>query len=250
LNYPFICKPDIGERGWMVKIIHNPEELREYCATIHSDFLVQELIKERLEFGVFYVHHPQEPIGKVTSIVSKEMLNVVGDGIKTLEMLIKENSRAKLQWKKLKISYKHRLGEVIPKGEKLELVSIGNHCLGTKFLNNNHLISPKLSNLFAGIASQIEGFYFGRFDLRAETIEDLENGIFKVMELNGCGSEPGHIYQPGASIFSGWAVLLNHWHNIYKISLWNHQNGVKYVSLREGLFYLKKFKKATAKISI
>src|SRR6266850_6684596 len=126
LQFPVIFKPDFGERGWMVQRINNRDEVKDYLKHIRIDFLIQELVDLPLEFGVFYVRYPREESGKVISIVGKEMLFVVGDGKKTIQQLILEKDRAKLQWETLRVTYRHRLEEVIPNREKLELVSIGN----------------------------------------------------------------------------------------------------------------------------
>ena len=135
---------------------------------------------------------------------------------------------------------------VVAEGEKIELVSIGNHCLGTRFLNENHLITKRLSDSFDSISKQIDGFYFGRFDLRVATLQDLENGKVLVMELNGCGAEPAHIYQPGFPISKALAVLFRHWNDIYRISAENHQRGIAYISFKEARSIYKKFKDLTA----
>src|SRR5690349_4694838 len=164
LSFPVIFKPDIGERGFMVKKISNEKEVAGYLANIRSSFLIQELVTEPLEFGVFYCKFPAEERGRVISVVAKEMLSVTGDGKATLQQLIYRDDRAKLQWKKLKVQYADRL-EFIPRDrERIELVSIGNHCMGTRFVNANHLINNELSRTFQMISDQISGFYFGRFD--------------------------------------------------------------------------------------
>lgn len=246
MNFPLIFKPDLGERGWMVRKIRNEGDIEDYLSKIKIDFLVQELVDLPLEFGVFYVRYPDQPSGRVTSIVGKEMLAVVGERGKTLQELILEKERAKLQWSVLKVIYHDQLNRVIPAGEKIELISIGNHCLGTKFLNANHLITEKLSASFDRISQEVEGFFFGRFDLRVATLEDLENGKVQVMELNGCGSEPAHIYQPGFSLVEACQVLFRHWSDMYRIGVQNHQRGVAYLSFREARTIYKNFKASTA----
>ena len=174
----------------------------------------------------------------------KEMLTVTGDGKSTLQHLILAKDRAKLQWQTLEKTYRQNLRTVLNKGEVFELVSIGNHCLGTKFINANHLINNKLSTTFNNISKQIEGFYFGRFDLRCATIEDLYAGNIKVMELNGCGAEPAHIYHPGYSFFKALRDLFTHWRNIFLIARENHKRGIKYTTAKEALHYYKTFKAA------
>ncbi len=240
-SFPVIFKPDLGERGWRVKKIQSPQDIDDYLAGIKSSFLVQEFVTLPLEFGVFYIRYPSEPTGRVTSIVGKEMLSVTGDGTKTLQTLILEKDRAKLQWNTLRLTYSVKLCEVIPKGTKIELVSIGNHCLGTKFLNFNHLITEQLSASFDAISKEIEGFYFGRFDLRVASLEDLQEGRVMIMELNGCGAEPAHIYHPGSSILEASRVLFKHWSDIYRVSVENHQRGAAYLSFREARNIYKQF---------
>ncbi len=246
LKFPVIFKPDLGERGWMVRRINDTKEIEGYLAEIKTDFLIQEFVTLPLEFSVYYLRFPGEEKGIVNSITAKEFLFVVGDGKKSLEELILENDRAVLQWELLKVKFNDRLNEILTNGQRQELVSIGNHCLGTKFLNRNSLITPVLSDSFDRISKRVNGFYFGRYDLRCATLEDLEKGNIKVMELNGCGAEPSHIYHPGASLWKGVRDLIRHWQNIYRISSENHKHGVAYLSFQEGRLIYKKFKASRA----
>ena len=241
-TYPIIFKPDQGERGWMVRRINNEQEIDQYLAEIKIDFIIQELVDLPLEFGVYYVRFPSEANGFVNSITAKEFLCVEGDGKKPLQQLIVEQDRAMLQWETLKKVYHDKLDEVIEAGRRIELVSIGNHCLGTKFLNGNHLITPKLTASFDRISKQVSGFYFGRYDLRCATFEDLENGNVKIVELNGCGAEPAHIYQPGSSVLKAISVLITHWKNMYRVSIENNKLGVPYLSFKDGREIYRKFK--------
>jgi RimK-like ATP-grasp domain len=244
-QFPVIFKPDIGERGFMVKRINHAQDVSQYLSQMKFDFLVQELVDLPLEFGVFYTRFPNQPNGNVTSVVMKEMLTVTGDGQATLQELILTKDRAKLQWEKLRIKFEHELSDIVPQGKVIELVSIGNHCLGTKFLDGNHLITPRLSATFDSISKQIDGFYFGRFDLRCATLEDLYAGRIKIMELNGCGAEPAHIYQPGYSLRKALLVLLEHWRNIFLIARENVESGSTYTTFKQALVHYRKFKKAT-----
>lgn len=245
MPFPLIFKPDLGERGWRVKKITRREDIDTYLTVINMPFLAQDYVSLPLEFGVFYVRYPNEPKGRVTSIVGKEMLSVVGDGVQTLRELILGVDRAKLQWETLRVTYQSRLGEVIPNGSRIELVSIGNHCLGTTFLNANHLITDRLSDTFDAISQSIEGFYFGRFDLRTASLADLEEGRVMIMELNGCGAEPAHIYQPGFPLVDAVRVLFRHWSDIYRVSSENNRRGTAYISFQEARAVYRNFKTLT-----
>lgn len=246
LSFPLIFKPDLGERGWMVRRIKSEQDVEAYLKEIKIDFIMQELVDLPLEFGVYYVRFPSQPGGFVNSITGKEFLSIVGDGVKSLKELILEKDRAKIQWETLRKVYADQLKEIVPSGKKMELVSIGNHCLGTTFLNFNHLINDKLNSSFDSISKQISGFYFGRYDLRCASLQDLENGNIKIMELNGCGAEPAHIYHPGSSLIKAVAVLITHWRNLYRVSKENHERGVPYLSLHEGKLIYRRVKKYMA----
>ena len=246
LTLPVIFKPDLGERGWMVKRINNEHDIERYLNEIKIDFLIQELVDLPYEFGVYYIRFPSQQNGFVNSITGKEFLTVTGDGKKTLQELILEKDRAKIQWKTLRVTYADRLSEIIASGKRQELVSIGNHCLGTTFLNYNHLINDQLIATFDAISKQVNGFFFGRYDLRCASLQDLESGNIKIMELNGCGAEPAHIYHPGSSLIKGIEELITHWRNLYRVSKENHERGVPYLSLKEGKQIYKRVKKYMA----
>jgi RimK-like ATP-grasp domain len=244
-SFPVIFKPDLGERGFMVKKITSEAQLESYINTLKKDFLIQEFLDLPVELGVFYTRMPEEAAGYVNSVVVKDMLTVTGDGKSTLEELILDKPRAKLQWPKLKSAHADRLNVVLPSGEVFTLNAIGNHSLGTTFLDGEYLINDKLSATFDHISKQIDGFYFGRYDLRCASIEDLYEGKVKIMELNGCGAEPAHIYQPGFSLWEAFGILFTHWKNIFTISMQNHKRGVRFTSWNEGKAINRKFKEAT-----
>ncbi|MDL5045853.1 hypothetical protein QQ054_07370 [Oscillatoria amoena NRMC-F 0135] len=243
-SFPMIFKPDIGERGYRVKRIFTTDDARNYLDTAPGDFIVQELLELPVECGVFYTRFPDEEKGVVTSLVIKEMLSVTGDGQSSLQQLIMHHDRAKLQWERLKNQFGAQLNEVPRKDEPVELNPIGNHCLGTKFLNGNMFIDDELSASFDGISKAIGDFYFGRYDLKCASMDDLKKGNVKIMEVNGCGAEPAHIYHPGFSLWEAWGVLFGHWKNLHRISVQNHRKGVPYTSFPDGIRIFKKFRAA------
>lgn len=242
LELPVIFKPDLGERGWLVRRIHTEGDIEAYLSEINIDFIIQELVTLPLEFGLFYYRFPGAENGVVSSLTAKEFLSVTGDGVSTLAQLVDALPRARLRREALRASFRDEWGHILPAGERKILVHIGNHALGTKFLNANHLITPKLTASFDRISKQIDGFYFGRFDLRCASIEDLEAGRIVIVELNGCGAEPAHIYDPSNSFFSAMGELFTHVRRMYDISVANHKRGVPYLSFAEGKRIYKEFK--------
>lgn len=236
IQYPFIAKPDIGLRGSAVKKINNSQELEFYNSKANFDYLVQDLIPFEREVGIFYVRYPNEKIGRITGIVSKEFLIITGDGFSTIEELIKKNPRYELQLKTLQLEYGKKLLTVLAKGEKLNLVPYGNHARGAKFIDGSHWISPKLTETFNEMCLQIPGFYFGRLDVMFNDWEELERGEkFSIVELNGAASEPTHIYDPTHSLFFAWKELARHITYMYEISVENHKKGIPYLAHKVGM---------------
>lgn len=234
LTFPLIAKPNAGERGWRVEKLDRWEDLVNYSQSSHVDFLLQEYVDYSLELGVFYYRMPGQQHGTISSIVQKEFLSVTGNGRDCIETLIRQNDRALLQLQALTARYGNELRRIPTPGETVLLMPIGNHSRGTKFLNANHLITPELTQLFDRISGSIDGFYFGRYDLRCRSVADLYAGQhIRILELNGAGAEPAHIYQPGFSLWEAWKILLHHWRVLFDISRENHRRGVAYMSLAE-----------------
>jgi hypothetical protein len=236
IQYPFIAKPDIGLRGSAVKKINTEIDLEKYRNNANFNFIIQDLIPYENEIGIFYVRYPHEKTGRITGIVSKEFLIVTGNGTSTIEELLKENPRYQMQLMVLKQEYGKQLLDILPEGEKRNLVPYGNHARGAKFIDGSHWITPKLTKVINEMCLQIDGFYFGRLDIMYSNLEDFEQGKnFAVVELNGAASEPTHIYDPKHSLWFAWRELARHITYMYEISVENHKKGIPYLTFSEGI---------------
>lgn len=236
IKFPLIAKPDIGLRGSAVKKINTFEELKLYAEKADFDYLLQDLIPYPNEIGIFYVRYPHEKEGRITGIVAKEFLKVTGNGISTIEELIKENPRYELQLNALTREYGSKLLEIPTQEEVINLVPYGNHARGAKFMDKTSWITPQLDAVINKICLQIDGFYFGRIDLMYNSLEELEEGQnFSIVEINGAASEPTHIYDPSHSIFFAWKELFRHITFMYEISVANHKLGFPYLEHSIGI---------------
>ncbi len=232
-HFPIICKPDIGSRGRGVSVIHNEDELLQYQQQCPIDFLLQEKINYPLEAGIFYVRMPGEENGIITGIVEKEFLKIKGDGIQTIRQLILKNERYVLQLSQLEKLLGDKLNDIPAKEEERILVPFGNHARGCMFLNSPHRITKKLTSTIDALCKQMDGFYFGRLDIRFESWEALEYGeAYSIIELNGAGSEATNIYGM-KSIFAAWKEIILHWRWLYRVSKANHAMGIPYLSYKE-----------------
>lgn len=241
LKFPMVGKPDIGMKGMMVKKIENKNDLQEYAVNSKVDFLVQEFVPYGNEVGIFYYRYPNEENGHISGIVKKEFLAVRGDGVSTVEHLLLKSKRAVLQLPVLRRTEKEKMNTVLRNDEELVLVPYGNHIRGAKFLDDSYLIDESLTNSIDSVCKQVKGFYYGRLDIRYNAWEELKQGKnFSIIELNGAGSEPTHIYDPGHSIFWAWKEIIKHLNILYRISRLNHHPDKRpYMSVRSGLDMLK-----------
>lgn len=232
LNYPVIAKPDVGERGVQVEKINDKTELELYISYNKENLIIQEFVDFKNEIGVLYYRFPYEKDGHITSLVKRKFLEIEGDGIHSVLDLMKKNLRATMRLSFLISKFAEKLNDILPKGEKLMLEPIGNHNRGTEFLNGNELINKTLIKVFDNISKSLEGFYYGRYDLKFKSFEDLYQGKnIKILEINGVNSEPAHIYDPDYRIVSAYKDVFKHMRIIYLIGKYNHKNGIKYASM-------------------
>ena len=254
IEYPIIAKPDIGFRGLMVKKIENQDSLIRYLNKYPVSIIIQEFLNHKYECGIFYFRHPKHKNGKITSVTLKEFLTVTGNGTSTVKDLVLANKRAFLYYDLLKNDSLIQW-EIIPdKGQKLKLSSIGNHSKGTRFINGNHLINEKLEASLNHLNHQIKGWYYGRLDVKYNSLEELNEGTFKVLELNGILAEPTHIYDASKiNYLQALKTIRTHWKELYKIARYNHDyENIPYrktIPFLKEMFALKAYSNRLKKLS-
>ena len=240
IAFPCIAKPDMGGKGRGVQKIYALEEIAAYAGKIKMDFLVQEFIPYPEEVGIFYCRMPDKPDGFISGIVAKEFLIVKGDGVSTLIQLVEKDPRYHFQLGALQKIYGQGLNTVLEKDELKNLVPYGNHARGAKFIDVSYWADEIFTKNFDQVCKQIPEFYFGRLDVMYSNFEDLKAGKnFSIVELNGAGSEPTHIYDPGHSLFFAWKEIARHFKLLCAISIQNHKKGFPYLTVKEGLQMFK-----------
>jgi len=231
-SFPVVLKPDVGERGRGVAIIRSQGDLQSYAESAQGAVIVQEYV-DGVEFGVFYCRYPNEESGRITSITEKRLPVAVGDGRTSLEELILNDARA-FCIAKTYLKNVHRDPHSIPlAGECIHLAEIGSHCRGAVFIDATHLNTHALERSIDLVAKMHPGFFFGRFDLRAESVEAFQHGRFKVLELNGVGAEATHIYDPRIGIKEAYRVMRSQWRSAFEIGAANRARGTSPMTLRE-----------------
>ncbi|BBH54143.1 ATP-grasp domain-containing protein [Fluviispira sanaruensis] len=218
LNYPFILKPDIGQRGYAVRVIHNIDELMNYVNQANFSIILQKKSQYENEAGIFYYRYPNEKFGKIFSITDKKFPFVVGDGKTKLGQLILNDKRAQIIASVYFKRFKEKLFLTPEKNQIIPLSECGNHCQGAIFLNGQNLKTDKLEKAIDDIAKTIPHFYFGRLDIRYKSKQSLMNGMdFEIIEVNGAGSEATHIWDAQTKLKDAYQVLFTQWKILFKI---------------------------------
>lgn len=217
-SYPFILKPDIGQRGFGVRIIRDDFDLTEYLLLSDFQMVVQELSQFQNEAGIFYVRHPSHERGFVFSITDKKFPTVRGDGESRLGDLILKDPRARIIAPVYFERHRASLDNVLPPNEITHLSECGNHCQGAIFLNGNNLKTSVLEDVIDEVAKQIPHFYFGRFDVRYRDKQSLRLGKnFEIVEVNGAGSEATHIWDSRTRLFEAYRILFEQWSLLFSV---------------------------------
>lgn len=236
LGYPVILKPNSGQRGIAVEIVRNHEQLENYFSR-HSNqtSLLQEYV-DGLEFGVFYMREPDQTHGRIFSINQKLFPEVVGNGVDTLEKLILNDPRQHYMAEYLLRLHAERLQEIPAENQPIKLVEIGSHCRGSVFIEASAQITQELQERIDAISKAIPGFYFGRYDLRVPSIEDLRQGKnLKILEANGVSSESANIYDPSYGLIDAYGVMFKQWQSAFRIGAKNRAQGHSPASFRQVL---------------
>jgi hypothetical protein len=228
LTYPLVAKPDIGCNGTGVRLVHNPDELSRYLAGYPRGerVVLQEFIDLPHEAGLFYVRHPDQPAGRITSITLKHQPFVVGNGRSTLRQLILADRRAGRVPHLYLARLSARLEEVPPQGDIVPLVFVGNHCKGSIFEDGRRFATPALTEAVERLARALPAFHFGRIDVRYASGGALRRGQeFRVIEINGAGSEATHIWDPRTSLWEAWRAQFYHYGAAFRIGAANRRIG-------------------------
>jgi membrane protein DedA with SNARE-associated domain len=233
IGFPVVAKPDRGERGKGVAIVYSFEELDRYLSDSAEDTILQEFSRGE-EVSIFYARFPNDDKGKIFSITEKRFPELAGDGISNIETLILRDERAVCMARSYFAHNRDQLKHVPALGEKVRLIDIGTHSRGAVFLDGGWILTRKLEDKLDEICRGIDGFDFGRFDIRARSFDDLRNGEnFKIIELNGVTSESTNIYDPRYNLLDAYRILFRQWKLAFRIGAENTKLGARTTSLLE-----------------
>ena len=244
ISYPFAVKPDVGMMGFMFRRIENQADFKYYHQKMPADYILQDLVKYPLEVSVFYYRMPNQQSGTITGFLKKEFLQVVGDGTSTLDQLIANYPRVRFRQEEMRGKHKEHLQDVLLNGEIYYLSYALNLSRGGRMVSLAHEKDDRLLKVFDELSHYTGNFYYGRYDIKCASVEDLKQGKnYSILEYNGCGAEPHHVYGNGYTLIQAYRILLHHWKMLFEISKYNYQKGIPRWDFKRGWNFLKQAKK-------
>lgn len=237
LSFPLVAKPDIGWRGFGVRLIGSADELAAYVGAYPAGetILLQRVIDYEGEAGVLYARLPGSPSGTVISLTFRYFPYVVGDGRRSIRDLILGDQRA--AWKvghHFGFEAEHvgttvrELDRVPTQGETVRLSFIGSNRVGGLYRDAREHITPELVQRFDEISRSIPEFYYGRYDVRfASTDRFRQAEDFIIIEINGAGGESINVWDPTMPLAQVYRELFAQQRLLFDIGARNRARGYR-----------------------
>ncbi|RCX03501.1 D-alanine--D-alanine ligase [Marinomonas foliarum] len=235
LSFPIVAKPDLGCRGVGVKLLKSAAQLHEYIETFptSAQFLLQRKAPYQAEAGVFYVRYPGQEQGEIISITLKYAPSVVGDGTHSLRQLIERCPRAGQLAHLYFPRHTQKLDWIPADGEEYPLAFAGSHSRGSIFRNGNQYITQALTRKLDEILKDVDGYYYGRLDIKFADIESFMAGEnFSILEMNGASSEATHIWDRNTRLSEIFSTLLKQYRILFEIGALQKKRGFKSPTIR------------------
>ena len=239
-GFPVIVKPEAGQRGSGVFLVHTEAELDRAINATQGTVCIQRHHPGPVEIGVFWTRDPATvgdertdiSQGRVFAVTRKVFPTITGDGDSTLRQLVLAHRRYRLQAGVYLEQLGDRAGHVPAEGETVTLTSIGNHARGCRFEDGTDLITPEFSAAIDELARTWRGpagepFDFGRFDIRSSSGEAVRTATdLAVIELNGVTSEATNLYDPSWSVRRAIRLLAEQWSIAFELGAARLRAGV------------------------
>lgn len=226
LQFPIVAKPDVGQRGFGVRIIKSKEDFIDYYKLSKGDLILQQKSQYQGEAGVFFIRDPISLQAQIFSVTDKHLPFVTGDGKTSLGELILQDKRARIIAETYLKRHRQNLEQVLANGERYFISECGNHCQGAIFKNGKALATPELLKAITQSIKNIPTFHFGRLDIRYKDAQSLQQGeAFEIIEINGAGSEATHIWDPTTTLPEAYGVLYQQWRHLFAVGAYFRSQG-------------------------
>jgi hypothetical protein len=234
LSFPLIAKPNLGLCGYGVRRIDTMPALLAYFAVFpcNETVVLQTYLSQEGEAGIFYARDPVTDRATIIGLALRYFPHVVGDGKRSVQALIESDPRAR----RLISSGKHDFPAHSPRipemGEVVRLATIGSTRVGGLYRDGKVHITPQLIAALDRIARDMPSFFCGRFDVRFDCLNELALGRgFRIIEINGAGSEAIHAWDPDIGLLQGLRIIFAKQKLLFSIGAAMRRKGARPVGL-------------------
>ena len=235
IEFPVVAKPDRGHQGYGVRPIYCVADLLSYIDAFPrgETMVLQKLIALQHEAGVFYVRLPGEHSGHIFSMNLSAPAQVMGDGVSSLRKLILAAPLV-ARCRALQLEEQNDRLEWIPHARETVVLAFARSLrLGATLTDGRQLVTTAMLARFDEIADGIKDFYFGRFDVRFERLDEFQRGEnFQIVEVNGVGAEANHIWDANTTLRNAYKTLFAQYKLAFHIGHLNRQRGCQPVGAR------------------
>lgn len=253
VTFPAVAKPDMSCRGAGVRRVNTLDDVARYWADFPKGaaMMLQTRVEHEPEAGIFYVRDPETDQSSIFSMTLKYTPKVMGDGTSNLKDLILADPRArrtaKVYFQKPNID----LERVPAEGEAVPLAFAGNHCRGAGFRDGAEFVTDALTACVDEIMRSMPDFYFGRMDVRFESLAKLKQGKgFGIVEINGVGSEATHIWDNRFTLKNARAVMKDQFRIAYETGAKMSDRGAEATGLGQLIWMWLKERRLTARYPV
>lgn len=221
LDFPVIAKPDLGWCGFGVQLLHGEAQLSRYLADFPEGerLLLQEYLADEGEAGIFYMRDPAAPNGQILGMLLRHYPQVRGDGRSSIAQLMARDPRL------ARIRRDCRCGDGVDPsripidGERVRLSVVTSSRVGGLYLDGSWAITPALTAAVDAVALDMRDFHVGRFDVKFDGLDALRRGdSFKIIEVNGAGSEAVHAWDPAHSIARAYGIIFDKQRRMFELA--------------------------------
>ena len=218
LAFPLIAKPDMGWCGFGVRLLLGESDLSRYLADFPEGerIVLQEYLADEGEAGIFYMRDPAAPAGRVLGMLLRHYPQVRGDGRSTVAQLMARDPRlAGVDRDAAGVD----ASRVPLAGERVRLSVVSSSRVGGLYLDGSWAITPALTAAIDAVARDMRDFHVGRFDVKFAGLDALRSGhSFKIIEVNGAGSEAVHAWDPAHSLVQAYAIIFDKQRRMFELA--------------------------------
>jgi hypothetical protein len=202
--FPLVTKPLFGARSRNVQRVSTFDEIS--AAVRDEPMVLQPYVDAPKEYGINVMR--VGPRLKIYGLTEVPVRTVWGDGERSLRELTEDAYGAEIA------SQVKRGSWLPPDGQRVSIQVAACPGEGDSCLDITDKVTPELRATCEDAADQI-GLRFGRFDVKAHSLEALQEGDFRVLEVNGSPSLDLTLYDNRYPLSVKIERLRAHWDEFF-----------------------------------